>query len=123
MESSWLKRKFLVATITSLLSTTTTYLIFSKYIDLSIIWIIFLVFTLAIFTYGLVVSFLIDKLTKKINNPIIKALFKLIGYSLFGGLFFLAEFISLYGLIAGIFFFIIEELFIKFNKLPFSAGL
>jgi len=104
-------RKINVAAITTVLATLITYLIFYKDIDKGILWIVFLIFVLGIFTYGIGVSILAGYIAKKINKKSIATFIKLLIYLIFGGVFTIFGFIGVYSLIASFCFFITEELY------------
>jgi hypothetical protein len=104
------KEKLYTGVMATIVSTLTTYLMFNKDINYKIIWIVFLVYGLAIFTYGIGVSTLANFISNKFKKRTPASLVRLLIYIIFGGTYFLFEFIGVYGLIAALNFFIFEEI-------------
>ncbi|MBS4192831.1 hypothetical protein KHA94_22120 [Bacillus sp. FJAT-49705] len=103
-------RKLIIATISTVLATLITYLIFYKDIDKGVLVLVFIIFALGIFTYGIGVSLLANYFAKKINQKAVKTLIKFLIYLIFGGIFTIFGFIGVYSLIASFCFFITEEI-------------
>ncbi|OCA81583.1 hypothetical protein A8F94_22195 [Bacillus sp. FJAT-27225] len=104
-----LKRKALTGIVTAILSTLVVFVYFKEQVDTSILWLIFLVFAVAIFSYGIAVSLLADFLSKKTNPKPVALFIRFLVYLFFGSILFLGEFLVFYSLTASLLFFIFDE--------------
>lgn len=79
-------------------------------LDVSVLWVVFLVYAVVILTYGIGISMLSEYITNKIKWKGVRFFSNFFIHLIFGTIFFLGEFIIIYGLTASIIFFISDEL-------------
>ncbi|OCA84004.1 hypothetical protein A8F94_14805 [Bacillus sp. FJAT-27225] len=117
-----LKEKLYSAIMATIVSTLATYIMFNQYTNHQIIWIVFLVYCLVVFTYGIGLSLLANFITNRFEKRIVASLLRLLIYLIFGGGYYLFEFIGIYGLIAAISFFVCEEFIRALTRLKKSIS-
>ncbi|WP_156424281.1 hypothetical protein [Bacillus sp. FJAT-27445] len=92
------------------LSTLAVFIYFYKQIDIGPIWMILLVFAIAIMTYGLAAAFFAEYVSSKISSGKLAFLTRFILHVLFGLVLIGGEFMVFYSLGASLIFFFVDEI-------------
>lgn len=105
------KNRVIIVIITSILSTIATKIYYWNTLEPNKIWFVFCLFILILITYGIIVSYIIDRLANLFESQIFKILVRILLYLIAGILPFIGSDLVLVSLITAILFVLIDALY------------
>lgn len=110
------KNRVIIAIITSILATIATKIFYWNSLNSGRVWFIFCLFILILMTYGLIVSYIIDRLSNLFDSQIMKILVRILLYLIAGILPFIGSEILLISIITAILYVLTEALYPQSKK-------
>lgn len=105
------KNRIIIIIITGILATIATKIYYWNSLDMSRVWFIFCLFILILSTYGLVVSYIIDKLASYFDLQIIKILIRILLFLVAGILPFIGSDFIILTIITAIIYVLVDALY------------
>lgn len=110
------KNRIIIAIITSVLATIATKIFYWNSLNSGRVWFIFCLFILILMTYGLIVSYIIDRLSNIFESQIMKILVRILLYLIAGILPFIGSEILLITIVTAILYVLTEALYPQSKK-------
>lgn len=105
------KNRIIIIILTSIFSTIATKIYYWNTLESNKVWFIFCLFVVILITYGLIVSYIIDKLAALFDSQIFKTLVRVLLYLIAGIMPFIGSEIMLLAIITAILFVLIDALY------------
>lgn len=105
------KNRVIIAIITSIFAAIATKIFYWSSLNSARVWFVFCLFLLILMTYGLIVSYIIDRLSNLFESQIAKILVRILLYLIAGILPFIGSEFMLISIITAILYVLVEALY------------
>lgn len=105
------KNRIIIIILTSILSTIATKIYYWNTLEATKVWFVFCLMIVILMTYGLIVSYIIDKLSGLFESQLFKILVRILLYLIAGILPFIGSELMLVAIMTAVIFVLIDALY------------